>query len=63
VCPSYSKKMLYLCLCFSDLRNNMLQLGDSCFEPLERVRYTKDQLLEMREVLIHSVHLDAYFIM
>ncbi|CAL4968292.1 unnamed protein product [Urochloa decumbens] len=27
------------------------KLGDSCFEPLERVRYTRDQLLEMREIV------------
>jgi hypothetical protein len=46
------------------LRNNALQLGDSRFVPLERVRYTRDQLLEMREVLIrsYSVYLAVYFI-
>ncbi|PUZ76515.1 hypothetical protein GQ55_1G297200 [Panicum hallii var. hallii] len=27
------------------------KLGDSRFEPLERVRYTRDQLLEMREIV------------
>jgi hypothetical protein len=52
------------CLCLSDLRNNALQLGDSRFVPLECVRYTRDQLLEMREVLIrsYSVYLAVYFI-
>lgn len=56
--------LLYPCLCLSDFRNNALQLGDSRFEPLECVRYTRDQLLEMREVLIHScsVYLAVYFI-
>lgn len=56
--------LLYPCLCLSDLRNNALQLGDSRFVPLERVRYTRDQLLEMREVLIrsYSVYLAVYFI-
>ena len=28
-----------------------MQIGDSHFEPRERVRYTRDQLLELREVL------------
>jgi hypothetical protein len=56
VCPANSVYnniflLLYPCLRFSDLRNNVLQLGDSRFEPLERVRYTRDQLLEMREIV------------
>jgi hypothetical protein len=66
VCPANSVYnniflLLYPCLRFSDLRNNVLQLGDSRFEPLERVRYTRDQLLEMREVHIHSVHFSCLF--
>jgi len=37
--------------CYADIDGIFVQIGDLHFETRERVRYSRDQLLELREVL------------
>lgn len=42
------------------MASTVVQIGDSHFEPRERVRYTRDQLLELREVIV-ILHIELVF--
>lgn len=46
---------LWIYMCYPDIVNVSVQIGDLHFEPRERVRYTRDQLLELREVLVLDI--------
>jgi len=40
-----------------------LQFGDARFESRERVRYTRDQLLQLREVILKEIVMSAHISM
>jgi hypothetical protein len=44
--------LYFVFLCFTEMVTMLLQISDSHFEPHKRVRYSRDQLLELREVLV-----------
>lgn len=52
---SVTLNWIYGLICATLTVNVLVQIGDSHFEPRERVRYTRDQLLELREVLVLDI--------